>query len=319
MEIKDAKHTERHAELIRLLVEQSLAGGSQAQAERNLLACDECLAEFNAYRRVWRSMTDRENFGRWGAHLRARHPEQFVWYEEARARLYDDPAAKAADESVSRGWLSLLGWRSLAYALAVVLLLVVPMGWYEVASLQHAVRREQATSQKLLAETEALKKKQGTETPEKSVTELRETLRAQALEEQKQRERIDELRGKLKQYGKPHMNAVLALTLYGTRGPGDVQTIEWPKGKLYMSGYLPEVEESEYATYGLTMTDSAGKIFWQEDGLRKDEEGRFKVLIGREFLADGDYVLTIYGLAGGQRHRVLQHWFRIRSQIRTED
>ncbi len=309
METKVSRHTERHAEQIHMLVEQSLVGEAQEQAERNLLACDECLTEFNAYRRVWRGMTDRKNFDRWGAHLQARHPEKYVLYEQARARLYADPTTEAA----SSGWLFWRGWRGLAFALSVLLLLLVPIGWYKLATLQQAVRREQATSQKLLAETQELKKGQGTLTPEKSVEELRETIRAQALQEQKHTERIDQLRRKLEQYGKPHTNAVLALTLYGTRGPGDVQTIEWPKGKLYLSGYLPEVEESEYARYGLTMTDSAGKIFWQEDGVRKDEEGRFKLLIGREFLADGEYVLTIYGLAGGQRHRVLQHRFRIRS------
>ncbi len=308
MPSKAIEHSERHEELIRLLVEQSLEGEARQQAERNLLACDQCLAEFNAYRRVWRGMTDRENFDRWGAHLQAHHPEQYVWYERARGQLFADPPAGAA----AREWRSLSLWRRGAFALAGLLLVIVPLGGYKVATLQQAVRREQAAAQKLRAEAEALKSNPRDPAPAQPVEELRQQVRELAGQEQKQTEKTAELQQELAKYGKPRANAVLLMTFYGTREPGDVQTIEWPKGKLFLSGYLPEVEGSEYATYGVALADRAGKRVWQEERIRKDAEGQVRLLIGRELLPDGEYTLTLYGLKGTKKQPVSQHRFRIR-------
>jgi hypothetical protein len=309
VQTKAIEHNEQHEALIRLLVEQNLEGEAQQQAERNLLACDQCLVEFNAYRRLWRRMTDRENFDRWGAYLQAHHPEKYVLYERARGQLFADPTAGAA----ARGWLSLSLWRRLAFALAALLLLIVPLGWYKLATLQQAVQREQASAQKLLAETEALKRNPRDPAAAQSVEALRQQVRELAGQEQKQTEKIAALEQELAKYGKPRANAVLLMTFYGTRTPGDVQTIEWPERKLFLSGYLPEVEESEYATYGWAIADRAGKRVWQEERIRKDEEGQVRLLIGREFLPDGEYTLTIYGLRGAKKQQVSQHRFRIRS------
>src|SRR5262249_37795646 len=219
-----------------------------------------------------------------------------------------DPPTGAA----ARGWLSLSLWRRLAFALAALLLLIVPLGWYKVATLQQAVRREQASAQKLLAETEALKRNPRDPAAAPSVEELRQQVRELAGQEQKQTEKIAELQQELAKYGKPRANAVLLMTFYGTREPGDVPTIEWPKGKLFLSGYLPEVEESEYATYGVALADRAGKLVWYEEGIRKDAEGQVRLFIGRELLPDSEYTLTVYGWRGAKKQQVSQHRFRIR-------
>lgn len=308
METEEREHSEHHEELIRLLVEQNLESEAQQQAERNLLECDRCLAEFNAYRQVWRGMTDRENFDRWGAYLEANHPEQYVLYERARGAIIC--------RSVGRGrrarGLSPSLWRHWAFALSAVLLLIVPLGWYKVATLKQAVQREQASAQKLLAETESLKRNPRDSAAAQSVEELRQKVHELAGQEQKQTEKIAALQRELAKYGKPRANAVLLMTFYGTREPGDVQAIEWPKERLLLSGYLPEVEGSEYATYGVEIADRAGKRVWQEEGIHKDEEGQVRLLIGRGFLPDGEYTLTLYGLKEAKKQPVSQHRFRIR-------
>ena len=312
METKELEHSERHEELIRLLVEQNLGAEARQQAERNLLACDRCLVEFNAYRRVWRSMTDRENFDRWGAYLQANHPEKYLLYHRARGQLLADPPGGAA----GHGWRWLPVWRRAAVGLAALLLLIVPLGWYKLAGLQQAVRHEQASAQRLWAEVESLRKSSSDPAPAQPVEELRQKVRELAGQEQQQTEKIAELQRELAKYGKPRANAILLMTFYGTRGPGDVPEtldIDWPKGKQFLSASLPELEDRGYATYGLAIADRAGKRLWQEDGIRKDEAGQVRLLIGREFLPDGEYTMTVYGWAGGKKHPVSQHPFSIRS------
>jgi len=315
MHSDEINHTADHERLIRQLVEEELSGEAQRRAEAYLLSCDQCLGEYNRYRRFWRAATDPQAFAHWGTRLRDRQPEQYAQYQRAIDGLQDDvrgedrPATAGAEPPGA--WRLPSAWRKLALALAALLLLVLSVGWYRLVSLQRAVQREQAQVQTLLAEKAHDKKGERLAAMEKQMEALNRKVDELGLQNRGQAERADGFRRRLEKYVKPRVNVVLSLPFNTTRRPGDVARIEWPKDKLLLNFQVRVPEDTAYKTYRFVIADHRGPVLWQADGIRRDELGNFNLLFGRDFLPDGDYVLSVYGRDGRQRSLVSQLRFRI--------
>ncbi len=81
------KHNEDHPECIRLLVEQTLGTEEKLRAQRRLLACAECLEEYNRYRSLWELLTGPEYFESLEAYLRRQDSTRIHLYRQMIGRL----------------------------------------------------------------------------------------------------------------------------------------------------------------------------------------------------------------------------------------
>jgi hypothetical protein len=219
----------------------------------------------------------------------------------------------AVMETAAGGGPSVRAWRNLALVLVGVVLLTAAWGAQQWVGWRRAAAREQAYALKLRVE-QAGQRSPDPSAGEKPLDDLRREVQDQAARAQKQKEEIDQLRQALEEYKKPRANAVLLMTFYQTRELDEVQTIVWPRSKPYLSGSLPEVEDLDYKTYQVVLADARGRVVWQADGVRKDEAGQVRLLLNRAEVPDGEYRLTLYGVAGGQQHEIARHRFRVRSR-----
>jgi len=310
---REIEHADRHEELIRRLAEKRLAGEEKQQAERYLLECVDCLEEFNEYRRIWHAMTRRENIERWGEHLQRTHPGKYAVYrqamEQARAKVAEADARAAGTGGYA--WAALWNWRNLAVGLAVLLLTAVSAGGYKLAVLRNALRHEQASAQALRAEIEQVKGQE--------IAALRQKVDALSQQKEDDARQIRRLADRSAKYEKPSTKTVALLTL--TLGPArsvdpsglqeKPQRIKWPKGKPSAHFYIQVSQDKEYPTYRLVLADSRGNLMHEEDDVQKDRNDRFSLLVGREFLQDGDYTLAIYGMEGQRPRLVSEGRFRL--------
>src|SRR5262249_15862945 len=152
---------------------------------------------------------------------------------------------------------------------------------------------------------------------ERQIEELNRKIAELATESQKQMGRLHDLGERVKKYGQPMANAVVIVTLDLSRQSPDRQnlrTIDWPKGKRFLNVNIPVEEVSAHASYRLVVIVRRGKLTWQSERITKDEAGYINWQVGREYLPDGEYVLTIYGRADGQEERLSQNRVQIQSR-----
>src|SRR5712692_8688069 len=85
--VEPMEHTKKHQELICSLVEEDLVGEEKLQAERNLLSCAECLAEYNSYRKFWRFLASPQLAQRREVLLKERNPERHRLYHRVQDQM----------------------------------------------------------------------------------------------------------------------------------------------------------------------------------------------------------------------------------------
>ncbi|HYU32789.1 MAG TPA: zf-HC2 domain-containing protein [Thermoanaerobaculia bacterium] len=56
---------------------------------------------------------------------------------------------------------------------------------------------------------------------------------------------------------------------------------------------------ADYAGYRVEILDAGGKAVWSQEGLEKNPQGSFTLILAQSFLGPGEYRLRLYGLAGG--------------------
>src|SRR5229473_7570440 len=117
--VEPMEHTKKHQELICLLVEEDLVGEEKLQAQRNLLSCEECLAEYNSYRKFWRFLASPELAERREIILKETKPERHRLYHQIQNQMTSstpEPAKLSTLASV-QAWIQRKMWRNLTWAL----------------------------------------------------------------------------------------------------------------------------------------------------------------------------------------------------------
>jgi hypothetical protein len=216
-------------------------------------------------------------------------------------------------------------WRNAALALALLLVLAVPIGIFKIITLQKAAtanrslpagsdskdqlvaeEREKvaALSEQLAAmQKESAKRADSIAALGKKVDELSQQNRGQV-------QRVETLRRKLEEYVTPRADAVLLVQFLATRASEPVREIDL-SDKLFLRLQARVPKEEDYQTYRLVIVNNLGNILWQANNVRKDSNGNFDVQLGRDFLAPGDYVFEIYGVVGEQKNLISRNRFRI--------
>ena len=59
-----------------------------------------------------------------------------------------------------------------------------------------------------------------------------------------------------------------------------------------------------YPGYGVEMFNREGQSVWRGDGLKRDDNGDFVMMLGRAFLPPGAYRLKVYGQRGGRSREI---------------
>lgn len=301
MSASEPIHTEQHLELTRRLVEQTLAGDEQREAERLLLACPDCLSEYNHYRAFWHSLAGEEYFERLESYLKANNTARHTLYAQTMDRL-------SADTPLRSGLgFSFKIWRPLAAAMVVAILLGVSTGVYKIIALQRALQTKDAYVRQLLAAGE--KKDQSLRAGETQLAELRRRL-AESVQS-KPIETTVSSRPIPSTGLKPLANAILTVSFLTSRQADGPIEIAAPADKTFLNFQLRAPDEKDYKAYRLVISNAQGRVLWQAAPVGKDRFGNLSILLGKDFLAPGDYVLQIYGIDGGAREMVSQYFFRI--------
>lgn len=310
MESNEINHTEPHEEAVRRLVENTLTGEEKARAEANLLACPECLEEYLWYRQWWEAMTRPEYVEHLETRLQEKSPEKYQAYQKLIGQLSEpETVAEAYEPGTSPGfWSSLAVWRRLALATASLCVLLLSAGLY---MLWH----KDAGYRKLLAESQ--KKDQSLSATKQQVESLQKKVDELATLHEGQSGRLAELTQRLETHDTPRVNDVqwITLSMYPSRRGEDVGLISRPKDKSYLVFSVHPPGEDPSHTYRVIILDSQNKPVTKHDDVKKDEDGNIQLLMGRDFLKPGDYVLQIFGQGSGAARLVGQVRFRIQDRM----
>jgi hypothetical protein len=204
-----------------------------------------------------------------------------------------------------------LMWRNLAFALAAILVLIIPIGSYKLVVLQKELKSQEARRQKILDKNE--KKDQMISEIEAKIAGSEKKTAELLQESQKQKGQIMELTQLLEKYRKPDPNAFFQAEVSASRQGEDVKRIDPPKSALYICLQVNVSEfEEKYKTYRLVIKDSTGRTVSENHSAQR-ENNAFKHYVARDLLKPGDYELQIYGRAGGTERLLTQNRFRILS------
>jgi hypothetical protein len=101
-----------------------------------------------------------------------------------------------------------------------------------------------------------------------------------------------------------------------TRGAVRETEIALPAGTTYLVALFYVGQESPYPEYRLEVS---GRASWIVPGLHALSGQEVSVALPRELLGDGDYVLHLYGVRGGESRSVGEFEVRVRSQAETHE
>jgi hypothetical protein len=273
-------HPEEHKNQVRGLVEDSLSADEGGVVERRLLSCPACLEEYNWYSRVWASITDRDQFLRWGHGLAVKDPKRDEVFRRA-VDLVRGPEAAEASRTNPRLWGSAVLWRNLCFVSAAVVVLIVSGAVYE-------LRRSAAARDEWF-------RARATET-----SDLKARVDRLSSENASRETQLAELRQTLERHATPRPNTVLSVDFSATRRPDDVGTrsILLAPDKTFLELRINTIERKNYESYLMILRDNSGHTLWQSDGVTKNDDDMFSLTLGTGFLKPGNYEVLIYG----QRH-----------------
>ena len=113
---------------------------------------------------------------------------------------------------------------------------------------------------------------------------------------------------------RPMANAIFVVQFLQSRQAEDRLEIAVPSDKTFLNFQLRAASERDYPAYRLALCDAQGRTLWQDARAGKDRFGNFSLLLGKDFLAPGEYVLKIYGVDRGRAELLAQNPFRILSR-----
>jgi hypothetical protein len=265
-----------------------LPAEERVRFEEHFIDCDECLDRLE--------MTEKFRRG-----LRSVATE-----EATRARVYAQAGLL--------GWLARLSrWRQAGLLVSAVLLLIVLPTVFFVREIRR-VRHELEQAKIAIAQgdwhTAAALKKQLQEAEQ----ELAEQRRQLEVQLQRERQERASLADELSRLTRPQVNAPLfALNTVRSADPTQpVSEIVVSRSPEWMVISVELEAEPEYETYRAAILTADDRVIWSQSGLQPNFYGTLLVSFNSSFFRDGNYRLTLEGLAQhGRFVRVANYPFRV--------
>lgn len=129
--------------------------------------------------------------------------------------------------------------------------------------------------------------------------------------------RVGRLRDEVNTLSGPRVNVLVADLVPRDeaveRSPDGEEAIRVPEGAERLLLVLNLAEAPSYPGYRIEIAALGGTRIWSHEGLRPSADGNFTLEVPRRLLADGRYVIRLYGLKGNAATRVAEYAVRVRS------
>lgn len=322
-----AGHHLSEAEIIQLFEQGRFTGGESAKLHAHLAECPSCIATFRDVRDFYDPVRAGEEDSQ---------SATLAW-PRLRARLGFTTAP--AETRKVRPWGSRRFGIALPMALAAGLLLAVLCGAVWIVQLnrqQHAMSAQmeadrQSYQEQLKAAEQAANgvKEEADRTSKEYEARLQEERRRSESEKEaymaqaKKSAAPSETSGKIisgKDMPGKNMLAIANVPIFdvfpdesiqrsgSAKRPNQVKT---PAGADRFILILNGGGLVDFATYSLELANPAGTIIWRDNGLNRDQNGNFSLLLSRGITPDGSYVIRLFGTSGGNRQLIAQYQLSI--------
>ena len=123
------------------------------------------------------------------------------------------------------------------------------------------------------------------------------------------------LRQTVGELSQPDLGApVRDLSATAARGADAPAVVSLAPDDRFFTLVLSSANQRDFPDHEVVLEKAGGPEIWRGRGLRKNRYGTFSLILARRLTGTGDYLLRVFGIAGGQKELVGEYHFRIEIQ-----